>query len=173
MSETLLAVVIGGALTFAGGAFVEVLRNRSSTSREKTAREDARKDRLDEIQRATLLELQDQLPDWIEAVSKRAAARRAMARGEPSGHPGKALVGALVMDPEGRTIRHSRILTERIRDDALRVELVALQETATGDETRWVIQAVTEEDIIADFRDLSIAWGKAQSHLGVVLRSFL
>jgi hypothetical protein len=65
------------------------------------------------------------------------------------------------------------ILTERIRDDVLRAELRALQEKATGDQTRWALNAVTEEAIIADFRDLANAWGKAQSHLGVVLRSFL
>jgi hypothetical protein len=69
MSE-LVPLVIGGALTLTGGAVTEWLRDRRASSRIAKERQEARQERRDELERQTLVELQDSLQAYVRGIAR-------------------------------------------------------------------------------------------------------
>ena len=171
MSDTLLAVLIGGSLTFAGGAFVEIVRNFSSSKREQRAREATRQDRLDEIQRTTLLELQSRLVEWMRAEVKIDMADLATLRS----HGQLFLLPDDLSDGSMEAGRRLMYLTERVRDDGLRAMLHDLRSLGAKHEVERLIPpgAATEESIDQAVRDLSFRGAEVQRGLGIALRALL
>lgn len=70
--SSLVPIVVGGALTLLGGAGTEWLRDRRATSEGARDREMARQERRDELERQTLVELQDALQAYVRGVAKAA-----------------------------------------------------------------------------------------------------
>jgi hypothetical protein len=66
----LAPIVVGGALTLIGGAGTEWLRDRRATSRGAKDREEVRQERRDDLERQTLIELQDALQGYVRGVAK-------------------------------------------------------------------------------------------------------
>lgn len=69
MSE-LVPLVAGGALTLIGGAGTEWLRNRRASSQATSERKESRQERCDDLERQTLLELQDSLQAYVRGIAK-------------------------------------------------------------------------------------------------------
>lgn len=69
MSE-LVPLVVGGALTLVGGAGTEWLRDRRSSSHATSERKESRQERRDDLERETLIELQDSLQALFEESQK-------------------------------------------------------------------------------------------------------
>jgi hypothetical protein len=171
VSDTLLAVLIGGSLTFAGGAFVEIVRNFSSSRREQRAREAARQERLDEIQRTTLLELQSALAEWM-----RAETRIDLADLATLGSHGKLYqVPKDVSDEEFETTRRLMYLTERVRDDKLRSMLTDLRTWGTSQEVERLNPRppATKQSVEQTMFELGNRGTLVQAQLGIALRSLL
>jgi len=170
VSETLLAVLIGGLLTFAGGAFVEIVRNLWVSRRDKEAREAARQAQLDEIQRGALLDLQEKLIEWFAAVSKQRSARRRQLRA--TGHVGR--LGSVAEDAVMAT-RKLAYLTERVRDDTLRARLTELRATESLFMTVWLADSdlITEQSLDAQDNEIARLVAAVAEQLGAALRGFL
>ena len=170
MNETLLAVLLGGVLTFTGGAFVEVIRNFSSARRERAARDAARKDRLDEIQRVNLLELQERLTEWMRCQAK--IALECEQQFQDNGELG-LLPEAL--DAEWLdTGRRLLYLTERGKDDSLRNRLSLLRKRASEHTVARVVDPTVNNKTIDDQqREMATLFDSAATGLGLVLRSYL
>jgi hypothetical protein len=171
VSDTLLAVLIGGALTFAGGAFVEIVRNISSSRREQRARDAARQDRLDEVQRSTLLELQSALAEWMRAETRIDLADLATL----ASHGKLFLLPEELSDTAFETGRRLMYLTERVRDDELRAMLNDLRSWGAIQEIERLNprHPATEKSVDGQMTDLGNRGAIVQTRLGTALRSLL
>lgn len=69
MSE-LVPLVAGGALTLIGGAGTEWLRDRRASSQATKERREVRQERRDDLERETLVELQDSLYAFVRGIAK-------------------------------------------------------------------------------------------------------
>ncbi|MFN8620615.1 MAG: hypothetical protein U0869_07740 [Chloroflexota bacterium] len=171
LSDTLWAVIIGGALTLVATTGAEILRNRSAADREGAARREARQDRLDEIQRTNLLDLQEALQAWGRAIVKVIMTDRAIFT--QTGHLTQ-LPENLNQEAFDTGVRFMW-LTERVRDDSLRQVLEDVRALDSGIQARRAVYAdeVTLLSIDADERALMDALSKAQQAVGTELRRYL
>jgi hypothetical protein len=64
----LVPIVVGGALTLVGGAGTEWLRDRRSSARSREDRQETRQERRDDLQRETMIDLQDAVQRYVRAV---------------------------------------------------------------------------------------------------------
>lgn len=69
MSE-LVPLVVGGALALVGGAGTEWLRDRRAWSQATSERREIRQERRDDLERQTLIELQDSLQAYVRGIAK-------------------------------------------------------------------------------------------------------
>lgn len=69
MSE-LVPLVLGGALTLIGGAGTEWLRDRRASSQATSERKESRQERRDDLERETLVELQDSLQAYVRGIAR-------------------------------------------------------------------------------------------------------
>jgi hypothetical protein len=108
------AVVVGGLLAVGGGVATQLIQARASSQ----ARADTRRDQRDELQRLTILELQEAVYRYAKAVGSlyhhNVMAHRAGATW------GKTKYGAELAEEEVSAMVRIRLLSERVRDDSLR-----------------------------------------------------
>ena len=64
----LVPIVAGGVLTLVGGAGTEWLRDRRASIRNRQERSEARQERRDDLQRDTMIELQDAVQRYVRAA---------------------------------------------------------------------------------------------------------
>lgn len=109
-------MIVGGALAIVGGWVSEILRARFVSASEQEARDAALRERLDTIQRDTLLDLQERLGDWMRALGQLHYSDVISLRevGELRASPEN------VGDSEFESGRRVMFLTERVKDDKLR-----------------------------------------------------
>lgn len=144
---------------------------RAASSAEAAARAEGRQDRLDEIQRATLLELQEALAEWMRAETKIHLADIDSLKK----HGKLFLLPDGIADEEFAAGRRFIYLTERVRDDGLRTALTGLRAKGAELEARRAIlhEAATVESTEQDMFGLGEAGVAVSQQLGVVLRTFL
>jgi hypothetical protein len=66
--STLIPIIVGGVLTLVGGAGTEWLRDRRSASSAREDRREARQEQRDDLQRNTMVDLQDAIQRYVRAV---------------------------------------------------------------------------------------------------------
>lgn len=64
----IIPIVVGGVLTLVGGAGTEWLRDRRAASAAREDRRDARQEQRDDLQRETMIDLQDAVQRYVRAV---------------------------------------------------------------------------------------------------------
>lgn len=130
MSDILLGVVIGGALTLAGTVGVEFIRGKFESSLDKEKRADDRRIERDRFQRATLEAVQEAVREHMTVVGKIHTTFAVAARKSGGGWGGRV---EPELDLREQTARQSvTLLRSRVADDALR-ELLERLIHATGE----------------------------------------
>lgn len=166
------AAVIGIAGAIAGYSFRVVegwLRARWDRDRDREARREAKRERLDDIQRTTLLEVQVLLGDWLDEALGTAIADSTAIR--KTGGVTRAEVEKAVSP----TSRRLGFLIERVREDELRIALEKLRSDTMWDQT---VRTLRKGPQGADRVDAAIVerYQEAQavqSQVGEVLRAYL
>jgi hypothetical protein len=169
--ETFWSVVLGGVLAIAGGAVTEVIRSRSVSSREAAARAAERAERLDSIQRDTLLALQEALGTFARAYGQvhHADYMTLRDRGE------LFLLPPDLSDSMFEAGRQLSYLAERVRDDGLRAILERLRGLEAEIEVRHIMDRadLSIEDMDRDMGAFAEVAKEANERLGRELRRFL
>ena len=171
MSDTILAVLVGGAIATIAPIVVELLRGIREARLDAAKRANDRQIEHDRIQRDTLLELQPAFTEWLRAVVLIAHQDRQTLEDR----------GQLFLLPEGMSEaafasgRRLIFLTQRVRDDELRGMLDELRGMASRFEAA---NAVYHDDVtVAELKlqgDELIRRGAAvQDRIGEVLRRYL
>jgi hypothetical protein len=174
ISAALLAGVFGAAAALVSS------RAAASTSRDvaqaaaaaaRLERAEAHQAKLDDIQRDTLLALQERLAEWMRAAGK---AHVVDARTLRAG-PGLTQGDPNVSEEEMMTGRRLMYLTERVRDDQLRKALSDLRAHAAGIEADKLAlrDKLTLEWEDTKFNELVLEGDEVLEKLGVTLRTFL
>jgi hypothetical protein len=121
MSDVLLGVIIGSALSIAAGVLTEIVRGNRESTRDKERRADDRRLASDTFQRETLLRLQDALVDWARVEAEHQMADERAFR--ETGQWGRNLVGEELSNREMAANRNLALLRSRTRDGELRARL--------------------------------------------------
>jgi hypothetical protein len=171
VTETLWAVLLGGAIATLAPIVVEMLRADRESKLDQAKRADDRRIERDRIQRETLLELQPALNEFVRGVVLIQNQDRMTLK-----EKGKLfqLPGGL-SDAEFEAGRRLIYLTERVLDDELRDRLTDLRAYAATSEVGKLARKneTTVEDIDRDQGELMRFADETQKRLGDVLRSYL
>ena len=167
----LIGVVVGGLITGIVSLGAEYLRGKQDADLDGKKRQDDRRIKLDDIQRSTLLELQERYAEWKRAVGKMQSFDMMTLRKH----------GGLTQMPEDlsqelfHASRRVMYLVDRVKDDELRNGLRAVTARATEMDVRHAIVGgtITEAELDADFFALVEQGNAADERLGEALRSYL
>lgn len=162
-------VILASLLAGIFGTLSALAAGHQSSSADTAARAETRQDRLDEIQRTTLLEIQERLTEWMRAETKVYMADLATLKE----HGRVFLLPDDVSQESFMTGRRLMYLTDRVRDDALRESLIALRSDAARIEVTTHIDTVTIESLKLNYSELFDDFRSVQSQLGLVLRTYL
>lgn len=163
--------IAGAVIGYGARVLEQWLRAGWEAGHARTAREEVRQDRLDEIQRANLLDLQQRFNEWLRAIVKIHLADR------------KTLIdrGKLYQLPddvsleEFETGRRAMYLIERVRDDELRSKLRAFRSDAAANEVSHLANRadLTAERLDAEWAKFTEFAADVQDDIGRVLRRLL
>lgn len=157
---SLVGAFIGGRISARGAHDAAV----TAAGLASAARREARQDHRDDMQRDTLLILQEALTEWMRAITRIYLEdierfRTTGARGMVSGP----------LDEDSRVLGAKFMyLTERVRDDGLRALLTDLRSRGNGLES---LRSATE--LAAGWMALSVQSARCYEALGSVLRGYL
>lgn len=163
--------IIGAIAGYIARVVEQWLRAGWEADEARRVREEARQDKLDEIQRSNLLELQERLQEWTRAEAEIHLADRSALT-----EHGKVLqLPPGLSDNEFERGRRLMFLTERVRDDDLRENLKALRSQAARDATLRNRQGedLTVERLDYEFAELMNEGIAVTQHVGLVLRRYL
>jgi hypothetical protein len=114
--SALVPIVVGGVLTLAGGAGTEWLRDRRASIRSREDRQEVRQGRRDDLQRETMIDLQDAVQRYVSAVGAAVHFDEMTQR--------KHAVQTLLPDEMDAELHAAQVLVQklatRVRDDDLR-----------------------------------------------------
>jgi hypothetical protein len=154
--------LLSGSLGLAGGIVIEHLRTR----RDQAARREARQDQRDDFQRQTLLEVQEAIAQFVEAVGR-------IHRSDGAAHTATGTWSRTRFTTDSNDEFLARLVrlqlaNERVRDDELR-------RLVTGFQNRGVIvtTAASQEEATQRMDDWIERLGEVQDRLGMVLRHFV
>lgn len=166
-----VGVIVGGVITAVATVGVQWLRGTQDSKLDSLKRDDDRKVESDRVQRATLLELQERLNEWMRGCAKIYMADRAALRATGQMHQ----LPPAVSDEAFEAGRRLMYLTERVTDDDLRTALRAVQSLSARQEAAHVVdrEHTTMQSLEADWNELMRRASDVQERLGVVLRRYL
>lgn len=126
MSETLIAVIVGGILTTAAAVVTEYVRGRREFRLDREKRADDRRLAHDTFQRETLIRLQDALVAWTRVEQEQHMSDVRTFR--ETGKWGHALAGEELSARELDANRTLSLLRSRVDDEDLRAQLGVCQD---------------------------------------------
>lgn len=171
MTDTILAVIVGGAIATIAPIIVEILRGKRESDVDRQKRADDRLIERSRIQRETLLELQERLNEFM-----RGSAAVHLADVDTIRRTGKLHRLPPGTDEQAfEAGRRFMFLTERVLDDELRAALTDLRSLEATLEVAKIMDrdAVDEDRLNRDFAALSERGRQVQETLGVELRKYL
>lgn len=171
MSDTILAVLVGGAIATVAPIVVEWLRGQREAGLDAAKRGNDRQIERDRIQRDTLLELQPAFTEWLRAIvlianqDRRTLEERGQLFQLPEGMSDAAF-------ESGRRLIY---LTNRVRDDELRGLLGELRSRAASMEAGNAVfhGDVTTSTLRQQAEELIRQGSVVQDKIGEVLRRYL
>jgi hypothetical protein len=161
--------IIAGAAVIAGtvsGGIVGLLTERWRAETDSVRRAADRRAALDDLQRTTLLEIQDATLNWLGTFSKFA---RDMTLAEANKPWGLGMVELETQREEVTARAQVLKLVERARDDGLRARLMAF--TSAGVDA--AIGAQSYPDFRSRYQSFLNLWPAASKALGVEIRKLL
>jgi hypothetical protein len=164
---TALAAIVGGIAGAAVAVAVQVIRGDQEASLDRARRADDRKIESDRLQRATLLEIQERLAEWMDLRQKLMVTCTILVAGE--GQPSAPELSR----EAAQAARQLDFLAQRVLDDPLRKQIEAVQAIASIADGGMRKHSVTLETLDRDWGRLAWAAHDAQIEIGTALRRFL